>query len=279
MATSVAQPTPPAPVPPKRKRLPEWAQVTITIVIFAALVFLSLQQQGATGLKSSLTPQRLWIVDFLLLAAFCLFLGLSIIGRPLGVLINDRNLMSLSRLQTLAWSLVILSAYALAAIQRVVHNVPDPLALNIDSNLWAVMGISLASLVGTPLILNPKKDKQPTNESISAAKKLLDDPEVDKNRQGTLYCNPDPSDAHLTDMFEGDEVGNTAYVDIAKLQMFIITLMVIGSYCSDLWHYFANSGFPATAQFPGLTSTQLALIGISHAGYLSSKTVSHTHAK
>ena len=81
-------------------------------------------------------------------------------------------------------------------------------------------------------------------------------------------------------MFEGDEVGNTAYVDIAKVQMFLFTILTILAYCSAIYHELwglsqAKPDFTNLAM-PALSSGMIGLLGISHAGYLGSKTADHT---
>lgn len=49
--------------------------------------------------------------------------------------------------------------------------------------------------------------------------------EVKENAQGVLFANTSVGDASFSDMFQGDEVTNKAYVDVAKLQMFFFTVI------------------------------------------------------
>src|SRR5271157_3923684 len=58
-----------------------------------------------------LSPRRGWFVVALSMVVYLLFLGRWISGRPLGVLVNERNLMSLSRFQMLLWTVLLLSAF------------------------------------------------------------------------------------------------------------------------------------------------------------------------
>ena len=159
-----------------------------------------------------------------LLLFLCLFVGKWQIGRAAEIVISERNLVSLSRLQMVAWSVVIFSGYLVALIQRVAHGVPDPLALSIDNNLWAALGISTASFVGTPIVLDSKKKDSPSDASITKAGTALNEPSADiqQNAVGKLYSNASPSDARFSDIFQGDEIGNTAYVDVSKVQMVIL---------------------------------------------------------
>jgi len=52
----------------------------------------------------------------LALTVLLLVLGRAIVGRPLGALVNEQNVMSLSRLQMVVWTVVILAAYLAYAL-------------------------------------------------------------------------------------------------------------------------------------------------------------------
>jgi len=52
-----------------------------------------------------------WLVTAARLIAFVVLLGQLINQRPLGILIGERNLMSLSRFQMVLWTIIVLSAY------------------------------------------------------------------------------------------------------------------------------------------------------------------------
>jgi len=219
---------------------------------------------------------RYWIVGLLIMCAFVLYLGKWICGRPLGILVTERNLMSLSRLQMILWTLVILSAYLTMVMQRIHAGVSDPLNLAMEWRLWALMGISTASLVGSPLLLQSKKSQDPPPATVDKAAQVLqeDKASIQENRQGRLYSNTDPKDARFTDIFEGDDVGNTAYIDPAKLQMFLFTLVVAGSYGYQIFRVMSNAHSAGDLAMPPVSDGMVALLGISHAGYLGSKTVS-----
>jgi hypothetical protein len=241
-----------------------------TVVIF--LIVLGVLY---VGLWAGFYPTNSWLSTLGLLTAMVLYLGWLLSNRPLGILVNTRNLMSLSRFQLVAWSLVIISAFLTIAFRRVGH-VADPLKIDWDPHLWALLGISTASLVGSPLILQNKASQNPDDGQIKAAADALNEkPEdIKNNSDGNLYANPKIEDARITDMFQGDEIGNTAYVDISKVQMFLFTIIVIVSYCYAIY---VMLGFTADKlSMPGLSGSEVALLGISHAGYLTSKTADHT---
>jgi hypothetical protein len=231
------------------------------------------------GLAFYAGPQWAWVLGVSLLLLLCVFLGKWMMGSASGILISERNLISLSRLQMVAWSGVIFSGYLVALIQRILHGVPNPLSLQIDPYLWAVLGISMASFVGTPAVLSGKTGDTPSDKAVQAAGKSLNEaPEdIQKNAVGKLYSNAKPADAQFSDIFQGDEIGNTAYVDVSKVQMFILTVFLIGTYSADLWAKLASPGvdFKSFA-LPTFSQGQLQLLAASHAGYLTFKALGHT---
>jgi len=266
----------------------------VVVVIIGVIVYLGISSRppakaGEQGGWLSLAGAWLGIMG--LLVVLCIFLGWVISERPLGILVGSRNLMSLSRFQMLAWSVVILSAVLTIAFRRIVLFGGDvALDLHIDQHLWALLGISTASLVGTPLILQNKTSKEPDPNAVAKTETALQatgDKDatagmIDQNRQGTLFANPSIKDARITDMFEGDEVGNTAYVDIAKVQMFLFTIITIVAYCYQIYHQLVGLKPVPTSddlQMPVVSAGLVAMLGISHAGYLGSKTADHTPPK
>jgi hypothetical protein len=255
---------PPDPAPPAQppRKLPANLQIwSVTIILILA----------AAKVGTIPVSGYSWIGMLLIIFVFVLFLGHWICGRPLGILVMERNLMSLSRFQIILWTLLILSAYLTIAMQRIHAGMPDALNFGLDPKLWALLGISTASLVGSPLLLQSKKTQDPSDATVNKAAELLGENQADiqENREGRLYSNGEPKDARFTDMFQGDLVGNTAYIDPAKLQMFLFTLIVAASYGYSIFH--AMYGDPKTLAMPPVSEGMVALLGISHAGYLGSK--------
>lgn len=230
-----------------------------------------------------LAPGWNFIVLILLMLLFMVILGQKISGRPAGILINERKLMSLARFQMVLWTLIILSAYLSAAITRIKSGgITDALGITLDKNLWGLLGISTASLIGSPLMQASKKAEEPKQEEVDkAAKDLKEDKDaIKKNAQGVLYSNAEIKDAALSDMFEGDEVGNTAFVDVVKVQMFFFTVVAALSYGMDLFKWIGGPDFiKSSGAFPLLSGGLIAILGISHAGFLASKATTHTPTK
>lgn len=227
-----------------------------------------------------LTPGWNYIALMVLMLLFVIVLGLRISGRPAGILVDERKLMNLARFQMILWTLIILSAFLAAAITRIKSGtIADALGISLDKNLWGLLGISTASLIGTPLIHATKKQQDPKPEAVEKAGNDLkeDKAEIAKNSQGVLYCNSEIKDAALSDMFEGDEVGDTAFVDVAKVQMFFFTMVAALSYSLDLFKWISGSDFiNNSGAFPLLSGGFIAILGISHAGFLANKATTHT---
>jgi hypothetical protein len=238
----------------------------VTIAIIIAIALSGMYVNKATS--SYLLVLAAFVV-------FCMFLGRWISGRPLGIFIGDRNLMSLSRFQMVLWTILILSAYLTMCLQRVHHGISDPLAIGMDWHLWALMGISTASLIGSPLLLGNKTQKEADPDAVKKAAAQLkeNEGEIQQNSAGTLYANSSINDASFADIFQGDEISNTAYIDVAKVQMFFFTLVSLLVYGTALFQMFKGTNYSA---MPNLSDGLIALLGISHSGYLMSKTADHT---
>lgn len=324
-------------------------------IAFAALVvmvFMCLKlpvwRDAAHPENSIWLAQLAWLITVLCLIVFLMAVSVGVTQRPLGFLINERNLMSLTRFQMVFWTVIILSAFFVVALDRVVSKKELPLEIAVDQKLWALLGISLTSLVGTSLINSTKTNKNPDKQEIEktakalaannnasppanpsapaavAAKKAEDkaasaatversiaaEPAVDPivateakrqaeetqaaatkakaasvgedmkaNKQGTLYANASMDQASFSDMFEGDEVGNAAYIDLAKVQMFFFTIIAGLSYIFLLLSETLPNLTMAPEMvkaLPVLSAGMIALLGISHAGHLAGKTTDRT---
>ncbi len=223
-----------------------------------------------------------WIIVLLIIALFFLVTGKAITGRALGILINERNLMSLARLQLVIWTAIIVSAFFVIAIARIKSaDVAQPLAIGIDWKIWTLLGISTASFVGTPLLNANKANKEPKAAPAVLQKTAnrFQEPAavVDQNRQGILYGNSAIADARFTDMFEGDELSNTHLVDVGKLQMFFFTIVVAIAYAAQLFQLIAYGDLDmANVKLPEVNDGLLALMGVSNAAYLAGKGVDQT---
>ncbi len=230
--------------------------------------------------------QRFVLLETALLAAF-LLAGHATVGRPLGALVNERNLFSLSRLQLLLWTAVLLGGYGAMALGRL--GSPDPLGVAVPKELWWLAGISAGSLAGSPLLLAGKAGLVPgpdaaattADQLVAAGDADTTARTVNDSRVGTLFANPLASDARWRDLFEGDEVGNAARVDVAKLQMLFFTVLLVATYVAALWSALGappilDAAVQPIASLPAVPEGMVALLGLSHAGYLAQKAADHS---
>lgn len=232
-----------------------------------------------------------WILILVLLVLLIMMFGQGITGHFwLGWMVNEQFRMSLSRLQMALWTLVVLSGFLTAALANLAAgHIEEALDIAIPPELWVTMGISTTSLVGSGLILTEKK-KEKTNEDealrgmvefgllAEGADAATATATVQEHTSGQLQRNTNPSQARLYDLVCGEEVGNFNVLDLARLQNLFFTLVLVGAYAATLGNMFAgaagSSGSAAPiSQFPALDASIVALLGISHGGYLVGKAV------
>jgi hypothetical protein len=237
---------------------------------------------GLIGWKFPIdTPDRInifWIINMILLAIFSIVAGHGITGLWRGVLIDERNKMSLSRLQLALWTILIVASFLTAVLINIHRGQVDPLSITLHPSLWGLMGISTASLIGSPLIKSTKKDVPTNDKEKEKTVALLETQGVDGSKvsaEGQILVNQSPKDAGWSDLFKGDEVGNAAHLDLGKIQMFYFTLIVWFSYAVAISSQFASDS-AKIAEFPDVSAGMVALLGISHAGYLANQAVPHT---
>ena len=243
----------------------EWWHSVATVTVVVLLVWLALARPWA-GVDS-------WIVVILVLLGFTVLVGHGVTGVWKGAFIDERNKVSLSRLQMLIWSIVVLSALATVVIVRAVADPATALDVTMDETLFLLMGISTASLVGSPLVKSTKREPGLTLKKDDETKLLREqgvNPEKVKV-EGQIVSNGAIGDARWSDLFNGEEVSNTTHLDLAKIQMFLFTVLIVLIYCIAIGSLLASE--PTPKGLPVVGETMVALLGISHAGYLANKAV------
>lgn len=250
----------------------------VLLIILAAAVLIGWR----VGIDSPTQVNVVWLGNMALLLVFSIVAGHVITGLLRGVLIDSRNKISLSRFQMLLWTVLLLSGFLTAVLINIRRGQSDPLSIALHPDLWGLLGISTASLVGSPLIKSNKKS-EPTNESAKAKTEAQLTSQgaapAGVTAEGQIVVNNKSEDASFTDMFKGEEVGNAAYLDLGKVQMFFFTLITWFVYATALGAMFTASvrpDAPKISGFPDLDTGMVALLGISHAAYLANKAVPHT---
>jgi hypothetical protein len=214
------------------------------------LIIVAIGVLGVATPGLNLSKLLSWLMNLTLFVLFLFVVGHGITGRPQGLLIDERKKMSLSRLQLVLWTLVILSGLLTIALSNIGLRLKTPLAIVVPTQVWLLMGISTTSLIGSPLLNS------------------------NKMAQGKIDTKDDLHDAGVADLFRGDEKSNHDVLDLAKVQMFFFTLVLVLAYAVLLGSVFANST-GAISGLPDIDPSMTTLLGISHAGYLANKAVPH----
>lgn len=266
-----------------------------------------------------------WLFNVVFMMAIIALIGMALNKGPFGILIDTRNMMSLSRLQMVLWMVVILSAFVTTALARIgdsrIHpgrydcatvvnadgveepeaGCAEPLGISLPPLVWTLMGISLTSAVSSPLLSafkaqrTTEEDRRRKNAATKTSMTLGGEtvepatfdnalkeatagmPEEEKPKNdGALVKKTSWTDARLSDVFMGEEVANFMYVDIAKVQNFLFSLFAVVAYAAAL--AMAMSGAVIVAkffEFPNIPEGLIAVIGISHGGYLTDKAFTH----
>ncbi|OGF53173.1 MAG: hypothetical protein A2Z21_04960, partial [Candidatus Fraserbacteria bacterium RBG_16_55_9] len=209
---------------------PKWTgwHTLSLFLIFAVIVLLGLLVQSRIWT---------WLGALILLIVFAAVAGHGITGLWRGLLIDERNKMSLSRLQMTLWAIVVLSGFSTATFSNLVTGHANPLSIAIPSELWLLMGISTTSLVGSPLILRTKMGKNPNEKEKKRTFSIKETQGTDASQLdnvGLILVNKGPEDAEVSDLFVGEETGNGAHLDLGKIQMFYFTLILVLAYAVTL---------------------------------------------
>ena len=213
-----------------------------------------------------------WLVAMAGLTAFALITGRGVTGVWMGAFIDDRFRMSLSRLQMVIWTVIVVAAFGTIAIARLDRGALDALDVAVPQSLWILLGISTTSLIGSPLIKNVKKETPTDNakaaEQVATQKK--EGPGV--AWEGQVVKNTTIQEASVADFFRGEYLDNFMLLDVGKIQMFFFTVLLALAYASAIGSLLQNTPYPTA--LPDVGDGMLPLLGISHAGYLMSKAVS-----
>ncbi len=214
-----------------------------------------------------------WIVAMMALTVFTLVVGRGVTGVWKGALVDERLRMSLSRLQMLAWTVVIVGALGTMTIARAQTNPVTAMDIEVPATVWALLGISVMSLIGSPLIKNAKKDPALGPDPVQAAALLAARGKSpgQVTVEGLVVKNTSIGDASFADLFMGEYVETSTLLDVAKIQMFFFTVLLVLAYAIAVGRILRTD--PSLASLPEVGDGMLPLLGISHAGYLLSKTV------
>lgn len=239
MTPTIPPAAPPAPMTGFRSN---W-QLLHTLALVGMIVLLVIVV--IVNVNGNIPALITWLTVLVLLTGLMILISHGITGMRFGLLIDERNKMSLSRLQMAMWTLVILSALFAGVIVNLKQEITreNAFAIQMPDAIWVMMGISTISLVGSPLIKTVVKGDQ-------------------------IQKNGDAHQASPSDWFKGEETENFTQLDLSKVQMFLFTIILVVGYAVALGAKFSTGSLTA---FPAVDSSMVALLGVSHAGYLTSK--------
>jgi hypothetical protein len=193
-----------------------------------------------------------WAITALVLLIVAGILGHTVGRGPAGLLIDTRGRYSLTQLQIVLWTLVVVSLISGLFWARLVNgHISNPLDFTIPGELLAVLGISVGSTTAALAVKSYKNTTQPSTIAAS-------DPAVDAPRFAQVFL---------------EEQGPIAdkVVDVAKFQNFWFTMLLVVGYVALVIHTGQSAASVATFTLPGFSTTFVTLLGISHAGYLAAK--------
>jgi hypothetical protein len=190
-----------------------------------------------------------WAISALVIGGIGLLLGRqvrSVGGGWLGILIDNRGRYSLTHLQVVLWTLVVLSLVSGMFWGRLLEGVEDPLGFSVSAEVLGLLGISLGSGLASAVVKSQKDEMVP--ERIAA---------------GT------PRFSQIFMIEEGDYAD--AVVDISKFQNFVITLILVVAFVAQAIDLIDAAEDAAAVALPTFSPTFLTLLGISHAAYVGGK--------
>ncbi|HMF34401.1 MAG TPA: hypothetical protein VKK79_23465 [Candidatus Lokiarchaeia archaeon] len=219
----------------------------IPIIPLGLIIALLAVESGSTWLAVGI-----WLIVVFAFLLLAMLFSWRVTTLPSGFLIDERNKVSLARVQASIWVGLLLSAYITATLWNAVNQFANPLDVGVDSYLWILLGISLTALIASPFI---KGNKEWTR------------------RSDQIHTLDTPKDAKFSDILRGEEEGNFYTLDIAKVQFFFFTIILAFAYTVELIQSYTLATVNAVKinQLPVFDSDMILLLGISATAYLISK--------
>jgi hypothetical protein len=240
-----------------------WGGITALglVLLGANAYWIAQEAKIPTGTATILVWQWLSVLASLILVS--VIAGYLANARSIGIFIDERNRISLSRVQWLAWFLVLFSGYFTGAVWDVAFGGDLPA---IETTLFGVIGITTGSAVVSNMVVDAKKQE-------TAAPVLMGGPPL----VGRIDVNASSNDAAWADLYLGEEQGNRFSVDPSRLQKLIVTMLLVIVYVEMLWTAFTQASLSYSSfAMPVVGTNFVALMGSSHAAYLAYKATNKT---
>lgn len=194
-----------------------------------------------------------WTGSAIVIILLAVFLGyrVSVGTGPLGILIDDRGRFSLTHLQLVVWTIVILSLICGICLGRWFEGLADPLGFSVPSQVLGLLGVAGGSAVIASGVKSTKNIATP--QQVAASN------ETDKPRLAQIFLAEEGAFA--------DKV-----IDVAKFQGFIVTVVLIVAYVGLAIQAINDAGsVEKVTALPDFSATFLTLLGISQVTYVLGK--------
>ncbi|HLH98018.1 MAG TPA: hypothetical protein VKW08_23170 [Xanthobacteraceae bacterium] len=238
-----------------------WGGVTLlgVLLLGANAFWISQESEIRTAGSGILVMQ--WLLVLASLIIICALAGILTKQRAMGIFIDERNRISLARVQWVSWFLILFSSYFVGSIwDAIFGDLPA-----IEPNLFGLIGITTGSAVISNLIVDAKKKETATTQQPL-------DPLV-----GKIDINNTPAEASWQDLYLGEEEANRYTVDVSRLQKLVATIILVTVYCRMLWLAFTQASVDHEAfTMPVVGPNFIVLLGASHAAYLLNKATPKT---
>jgi hypothetical protein len=212
--------------------------------------------------KSLTAAESGFALTMFVLLALCITAGKYVKGRSDGILIDERNRISLSRLQWVMWFLLIISAYYADSLFNLANGKPFPV---INQNLLILLGLSSGTAVLSNVVTKSKMAPSQDHPDVVPAQA------GEPGKSGALSVKATPDEASWADLYKGEEVSNDSVVDISRLQKLVLTILLGVAFFFLLWKQFVPGVSKHELALPDLDEKFLWLLGISQAAYIAAK--------
>jgi hypothetical protein len=193
-----------------------------------------------------------WAVSGLIMLLVAWLLGKVIRGDSLGILVDSRGRYSLTQVQIVVWTIVVLSLVFGVFFARLLDgDASTALSFDIPDELLLVMGISVGSAVVATAVKTAKDSSDP--ERIAASN------DSDRPRLAQIF------------LLEEGQMADRA-IDVTKFQNFLITVVLVIAYVALAADAIGGlESIDDLTSLPAFGGTFVVLLGISHAAYLAGK--------
>ena len=247
------------------------------IVVFVVNFYLGSSLQGYAGFGRSTA----WFLTMGVFIAMMGYVGFMVKGRADGIFIDDRNRISLSRFQLVLWTVLLVSALLTTGLSNAFMDDPTPLMIVVPPQVWALLGIGAFSFVTAPaLVESRKKDDKPDDAlagkvEATVRKEDVLDPAKKVDIETNVPAKEDAQEARWMDLIRGDTAAGYAQIDVSKVQQLAFTILLVMIYGAALQAELSKVATTLAGMeikgFPPIDGGFVALLGLSHAAYLTYK--------